>query len=295
MKRILITGLNSYIGTNVEKWLKKSPNKYSVHTLDMRNSDWKSFDLSGYDVVFHVAGIAHVSNKKRLSHLYFDVNSKLPIELAKKCKLSGVSHFVFMSSMVVYSYKETIINNLTVPKPDNIYGKSKLIAENELKYLQSESFFISIIRAPFIYGIHSKGNFNKLLFLSKIMFLLPKTKYKKSILYIDNLCIFVETIINQKKSALYYPTNRENLSTVEIIYILRTLQHKKTIYFRGLDYIFKILIKTFSIFRKIFGERIYDNTLINEEFKTLELVSTENSLAEIIDGLRRSKNEKSNF
>ncbi len=64
MKRILITGANSYVGTNVEAWLNKKPELFLIDTIDLRNFNWKNYDFSVYDVVFHVAGIAHVSTKK---------------------------------------------------------------------------------------------------------------------------------------------------------------------------------------------------------------------------------------
>ena len=60
MKRILITGAESYIGTSFEKWLEKPQfvGLYQVDTLDMRKKDWKIYDFSTYDSIFHVAGIA---------------------------------------------------------------------------------------------------------------------------------------------------------------------------------------------------------------------------------------------
>ena len=61
MKKILITGADSYIGTSFEEWLgqERFRGQYQVDTWDMRTSDWKGYDMSGYDSVFHVAGIAH--------------------------------------------------------------------------------------------------------------------------------------------------------------------------------------------------------------------------------------------
>ena len=64
MKRVLITGAQSYVGINVRKWLMNKPEKFHVETLDMRDANWKNFDFSKFDVVFHVAGIAHVKEKK---------------------------------------------------------------------------------------------------------------------------------------------------------------------------------------------------------------------------------------
>ena len=69
MKKVLITGANSYVGTNVERWLMKEPDKYYVETLD-KDPNWINFDFSKFDVVFHVAGIAHKRNKKNRDLFY---------------------------------------------------------------------------------------------------------------------------------------------------------------------------------------------------------------------------------
>ena len=61
---VLITGANSYIGTSVEAWLLRTPEVFSVDTVSTLNNDWKKTDFGSYDVVFHVAGIAHVDAKK---------------------------------------------------------------------------------------------------------------------------------------------------------------------------------------------------------------------------------------
>ena len=61
MKKILITGKNSYVGKSFEKWLGNYPDRYSIDSISLRNDSWKEKDFSEYDVVFHVAGIAHVS------------------------------------------------------------------------------------------------------------------------------------------------------------------------------------------------------------------------------------------
>ncbi len=55
MKKILITGANSYIGTSFEKYMEQFGNDYSVDTVDMIGDSWKSKSFSGYDCVFHVA------------------------------------------------------------------------------------------------------------------------------------------------------------------------------------------------------------------------------------------------
>ena len=100
MKKILITGANSYIGTSFEKYMEQYDG-YQIDTLDMMNPEWKNHDFSIYDVVFHVAGIAHQKETKENTHLYYKINRDLAIATAKLVKEAGVKRFVFMSSMSV--------------------------------------------------------------------------------------------------------------------------------------------------------------------------------------------------
>ena len=41
MKRVLITGANSFVGVNVEKWLLQTPDEFIVETVDTMNEAWK--------------------------------------------------------------------------------------------------------------------------------------------------------------------------------------------------------------------------------------------------------------
>ena len=52
MKKILITGVNSYIGTSFQKWVSQYPDKYSVDTISLRDDHWKEKSFTGYDVSF---------------------------------------------------------------------------------------------------------------------------------------------------------------------------------------------------------------------------------------------------
>ena len=106
MKRILITGANSYIGTSFEKYVKQWPKEYTVDTIDMIKGTWKEKSFSGYDVVFHVAGIAHIKETKKNAPLYYKVNRDLTYEVAKKAKKEGIKQFVFLSSMSVYGIEK---------------------------------------------------------------------------------------------------------------------------------------------------------------------------------------------
>ena len=91
MKRVLITGANSYIGTSVERYLqeynaKQGRELYRIDTISMLDDLWKIYDFAPYDTVFHVAGIAHadVGNvSEETKQKYYAVNKDLAIDTAK--------------------------------------------------------------------------------------------------------------------------------------------------------------------------------------------------------------------
>ena len=69
------------------------PNDYQIDTLDMLNPNWKDYEFNGYDVVFHVAGIAHADVghvSEETKQMYYKVNTDLTYETASKAKQSGV-------------------------------------------------------------------------------------------------------------------------------------------------------------------------------------------------------------
>src|SRR5690625_1264736 len=139
MKRILITGVNSYVGNRLAEWLDKWPEKYDVHKISLRDGSWKEKDFSIFDSIVHVAGIAHVSTDPKMEERYYRVNRDLTIEVAKKAKNEGVQQFIFLSSIIVYGDRPTksgVIDHDTIPNPSNFYGKSKLEAEKGIRLLE---------------------------------------------------------------------------------------------------------------------------------------------------------------
>ncbi len=195
--------------------------KYCVHTVDTMNDAWKQADFSNYDVVFHVAGIAHVDPKPEMAPLYYKVNRDLTIEIAKYAKEHGVKQFIFMSSMIVYhaskSLKGNVIDRNTVPEPNDFYGDSKLQAENGLKELESEDFHVAILRPCMIYGTNGKGNFQRLAQLALKTPIFPAWHNKRSMLYIDNLSEFIKQAIDRNLSGIFHLQNKEYADTVEIV------------------------------------------------------------------------------
>lgn len=255
MKRILITGANSYIGTSFEKWVSKESQKYTVHTLDMIDGSWRNFDFSHYDVVFHVAGIAHIKEKKSNRDLYFKVNRDLAYETAKKSKVEGVKQFIFLSSMSVYGLEKGIIDSNTEPKPKTAYGRSKLEAENLILSLQDDNFTVAILRPPMVYGKGCKGNYPRLVKLALKLPIFPDVDNKRSMIYIDNLSEFVRLVIDNQESGLFFPQNAEYVKTSEMVRLIAEAHGKKVRLSKVLNFLVRLInVKTIN---KAFGELIY--------------------------------------
>lgn len=258
----------------------KEPDNFYVETLDMRDPNWKNFDFSKFDVVFHVAGIAHVSTKKSMKDLYFRVNRDLTIETALKAKESGVKQFIFMSSMIVYNSKETRITKDTKPNPDNFYGLSKLQAEEGILPLQSETFNVVVLRPPMIYGPGSKGNFPKLIKLAKKAPIFPNISNKRSMLYIDNLSNTTFNLIKRNESGIFFPQNTDYSCTSEIVnYFSKSVSHKIcfTKLFNPLIGIFKKIVPALN---KLFTDSYYD-LLLSSNVSEYSKVSLQDSLKTI--------------
>lgn len=268
MKRVLITGKNSYVGNNLEKWLAKFPEDYIVDKISLRNNEWKSVDFSVYDTIVHVAGIAHVSSKEKMEPLYYKVNRDLTYEVAKYAKKNKVKQFIFISSIIVYGRKSVddgIINENTIPLPDNFYGKSKLEAENLLRTLEDGSFNLAIVRPPMIYGKCSKGNYLKLSKFARFSPVFPDYSNKRSMLYIDNLSEFLKLLIDREERGLFFPQNKEHVCTSEMVKLISETHGKKIYLTKAFNFIISKLKGNLDIVHKVFGDLVYDQSLSNHD------------------------------
>lgn len=278
MKRILITGANSYIGTSFEKWVSKWPDKYTIDTLDMKNPKWKEYDFSKYDVVFHVAGIAHVSTDPKIEDLYYKVNRDLTIETAKKAKAEGVKQFIFMSSIIVYgdsshiNHKRVIDRN-TFPTPSNFYGKSKLQAEEGILPLQDDNFNVVVIRPPMIFGKGSKGNYPKLAKIARKLPIFPDIKNERSMLHIDNLCEFIRLMIDNNEKGIFFPQNREYVSTSELVKLIAEVHGKQIMLTKIFNPMLKLMGRKVGIINKVFGNLVYEKSMskYKDEYRIRDL------------------------
>lgn len=260
MTKILITGKQSYIGNQFEDWLSQWPDKYQLNKTSLRDNNWKNEDWSQYDVVLHVAGIAHNSSDSNLEELYYQVNRDLTFIVAEKAKREGVPHFIFMSSIIVFGTKVDKIDTGTVPDPDSFYGDSKLQAEKKLAELRNHDFNISIVRPPMVYGKNSKGNFPTLVALAKKTPIFPDFKNQRSMIYIKNLAEFLRQIIENNIFGYLHPQNEDVVQTSELVNLI-AIQNQHRIHNTKIANSLIKIFKNNKFLRKVFGNLYYSDEM----------------------------------
>ncbi|MFP3920042.1 NAD-dependent epimerase/dehydratase family protein, partial [Lysinibacillus telephonicus] len=215
------------MGKNLKKWLKNYPDKYLVELISLKTDSWRQKDFSEYDVIYHVAGLAHIKETKKNAALYYKVNRDLAYEVAYKAKREGIKQFIFLSSMSVYGIECGVIDTFTPTKPKNNYGKSKLQAENLISSLEDFSFKIAILRPPMIYGKGCKGNYTRLANLAVKTPIFPDIDNKRSMIYIDNLSEFVKYIIDNCSCGLFFPQNKDYVKTSSMVRLIAEAHGRK--------------------------------------------------------------------
>ncbi len=275
MRRVLLTGTNSFIGKSLVEYLEKYNTQsggkaYQVTCISQRKKDWIQYDFTGYDAVLDVTGISQVDEGKlgaKQEEDYFLINCKLACMTAEKAKREGVKQFLFLSSILVYGEpgQPEVITKETKPVPVSIYGKSKLVAEEKLQELSEPQFQVAIIRLPLVYGPNTKSGYKLLSRWAGKLPIIPTIKSKRSMIYIENLCEFLRLLIDAETGGIYFPQNSEQVSVMRLLEEIRLVQGKKTCKCGILNPGIKLLKNGPGRFgkltRKIFAGQAYEESM----------------------------------
>ncbi|KRQ85865.1 dTDP-glucose 4,6-dehydratase [Caloramator mitchellensis] len=207
MKKILITGANGMIGSSIVNELidlhelilidlysdkiDKFRGRATIINFDLRNiSEWESI-LEGVNTVIHLAAAVHWTPKNKKEEQYFiKTNVEGTRKLFEACNKYNVARFLFFSTNDVYEASNNLITEETPVNPKNIYGKSKLLAEQYLLDVSKNSnTSVCIFRPASVYGENDKGSMKSLIDLCKkgVVPMIGKGKNKKALLYIKDL------------------------------------------------------------------------------------------------------------
>ena len=281
--KLLITGSNGFVGSY---FINKYKNKYDIKTFSFLKDDINTFECSELDVVFHLSALVHQMGGASAEE-YEKVNVTQTLQLANKAKESGVKHFIFMSTVKVYGEETMSVYSENTPcTPEDEYGKSKLKAELELQKLQDESFKVSIIRTPIIYGYGVKANIKNLVNLVNKVQVLPlgKIENKRSMVYMGNLSHLVDEVIIQQKAGVFLASDDEPLSTSKLINLISKNLDKK-VYLIKIPF-FESLLKFLkpSFHKRLYGSLEVDNNITKQKLNLSNPYSVEEGIRLMIKG-----------
>lgn len=284
MTKILITGANSFVGTNLRRFSQFK----DIDEISLHENKPEDIDFNKYQVIVHVAAIVHQSKKISESE-YFQVNCDLCLRTAESAKKAGITQFVFLSTLKVYG---DLVNNSELRNensrciPDDAYGKSKYEAEIGLKNLEDPTFIVSIIRPPVVYGEGVIANMLSIVKIIELFPLLPLNciNNRRNFIYIENLVGFIDRIIEKKASGVFIVKDEGVLSTTELVYYLSKSLGRKVTLFKLPEIFGRIGVRIFpSVFGRLFGSLEFDNAKTIKELNYTPPYSTEEGIKKWID------------
>ena len=265
MNDILLTGSNGFVGNYFKTNYK---DKYKINTFSFLNDSFQDLDLSDTTTIIHLSALVHQMGGASEQE-YAKVNIIQTLDLAKKAKSSEVKHFVFMSTVKVYGEEADVAyTENSECNPHDDYGKSKLKAEKELLKLEDDSFKVSIVRTPIVYGYGVKANIKNLINLVGKVPVLPfgGIENKRSMVYVGNLCHLVDVIIQKKISGVFLASDDKAISTTRLIELIAKELDKK-VYLVKVPF-FESLLK---LVKPSFHKRLYESLEVDNSLtiKTL--------------------------
>ena len=291
-KRILLTGASGFVG---QRFVEMNSEYYEITPCSLRKKKVSEINFSNIDAIVHLAGMAHQMQKID-DQIYFEVNHKLTIELAKKAKEKGIKHFLFMSTIKVFgeNFEEKILTEKSDCKPEDPYGKSKLLAEEELKSIETDSFKVGIVRPPLVYGPRVKGNMIRLMQLAEKSIPLPFSGItnKRTMVFVDNLVLLCNRVTDTFASGIFLAGDKNPISTSKLIATIKSELSNNVSDFRIPNPFVSILgsLKP-GLKNRLFGSLQLNTELTNQQLNFEPKYSFEEGIKSMVDWYK-SQNKK---
>lgn len=235
MKRLLVTGINGFIGTAVKNYFSS---KYDIYGIDVSGkSDKNQFILDmnseelqetlveiSPDIIIHAAGGANVSMSVETPKIDFDNSVQIFYNLLNSMRVANLSSkLIFLSSAAVYGNVKTLpIVEEAELKPISPYGLHKKICEEIGEYYKyNYGMDICILRIFSVYGPGLRKQimwdmFQKFLRNGKIE-LFGTGEETRDFIYITDLLRSIEYIIDtHEKYGVYNIANGEDITIREM-------------------------------------------------------------------------------
>tara|TARA_R110000868_G_scaffold273720_1_gene532893 strand:+ start:13932 stop:14900 length:969 start_codon:yes stop_codon:yes gene_type:complete len=239
---ILVTGATGFVGSCLVAKLSQMADfcVLGAHRVDLpfvdypsavvgdinNDTDWRTV-VHGQEVVIHSAARVHVMDDNSFDPLteFRQVNVDGTLNLARQAAAAGVRRFIFISSIKVNGEGTTVgapYHADAQPAPVDLYGISKMEAEQGLRTLATETGMeVVIIRPVLVYGAGVKANFLSMMHWLHKGVPLPfgAIHNRRSLVALDNLVDLIVTCIDHPAAAnqIFLVSDGEDLSTTELL------------------------------------------------------------------------------
>ncbi len=234
MAQVLITGANGFVGGALSDHLEKTGYQVTraVRQPDMPNTiqvgdigpetDWQAA-LAGCDLVVHLAARVHVLHEVADDPLalFRTVNTEGALNLARQAAQSGVSRFVYLSSVKVNG-EVGRFSEESPSSPQDPFAMSKWEAEQGLLKISADTGMeVVILRPPLVYGPRVGGNFIRLMRAVDRQVPMPMglVRNRRSLLYVGNLVDAIASCLSHPHASgkTFLVSDDEVVSTPELI------------------------------------------------------------------------------
>ena len=171
--KVLVTGHQGYIGsvmvplllgaghdvvgldTGLYEACSFGDRRHEVAGIRLDIRDVEPRHLEGVEAVVHLAALSNDPLGDLDAQLTYDINHGASVRLARAARRAGVQRFLFASSCSLYgaSGADTPLTEVAPFNPVTPYGESKVLVEQDVSKLATDSFSPVFFRNATAYGV----------------------------------------------------------------------------------------------------------------------------------------------
>lgn len=177
--KVLVTGHRGFIGTvmvpmlleegfdvtgldtDLYRYCTYGDEPMDVPSIYKDVRDVTAKDLEGFDAIVHLAALSNDPLGNINPDLTYDINYHASVKIAELARSVGVQRFLFASSCSMYGKAgQDVLDETAQFNPVTPYAKSKVLVEEDVSKLASDTFSPVFLRNATAYGVSPRIRFD---------------------------------------------------------------------------------------------------------------------------------------
>lgn len=309
-RRVLVTGATGFVGRTlcdrlsragwhvVQGVRAKVPGDSPQLVLGDLQDYPPNLSLAGIDVIVHLAARVHRSGGFEEQTAYDTENAKATLALAEAASASGVTHFVFVSSVKAMgeSFGEASpAAESSRCQPQDSYARSKAVAERDLLALGTR-MGVTVLRPPLVYGAGVGANFAAIAKVAASRWPLPvgALNAPRSMIHVLNLCSAIQRVMEDPGShgQVFLVRDGRDLSVRSIVRKLRAAGGRRSLTFPVPPQLVTIAGRMLGrglVAQRLTAPLVVDDSKIRSSLKWRPPLTVEQGLEEFLGFPQRAK------